>query len=534
MVVANLKTGRIAAMWVWLFHAAWALAADLPQSALTVRIGDRVITHVWTDNQGSPDNWISGVTDALDGTVWFCTPSGVARINCLKVDRISTVRSLVSHPDLAFDDGGLAWLAGNEGIDWTSNGSPIGRLHDLTAWQTTSEGNRIRSASGGQLMVREGQILRQVRRTGDGHLELKELPHSPSAIPQGLAFLGCDDASVVHVDTQGCLWRSDAGMWRNISPSFTTGIPLVESILAEDREQRIWLSWLSASGRAGLSQFDGNQWDHASDEAVNRHGRVTCFAKGPDGSLVAGTEKGFVIPIAEYGSKEGAFRAAQEDSIQCLAVDVDEVWWVGTRRCGLLKIAPSQASLWSLPGRMETHSTLALEDGSFLAATTSHGLIRIFPETVHRASKADLLTGSRNPVSCAIGNKDGIWAATPASLFQYVASPHQGPWARLVHRQMDAVRLMTTNSAGDLVVARSVARTRVGIDGIRSAEPEQGPCMASPPAPRRSGRQRRPVCSDGWAIVGNPSRRPNRSVPPWRSPTSPTWEVSPWDSKAIL
>lgn len=470
MAVSPFRGSRFPVLLMWVAHAAVALAADLPKGPITLRMGHRVVTHAWTAHQGAPDNWITGITDAPDGTVWFCTPSGVARINRLKVDRLSTDRGLVSHRDLAFDNGGLGWLAGHEGIDWASSGAPIGRLLDFSLWQATAHENRIRSAPDGRILVREGQTLRRVRRTGDGHVELDDLPHPPSAMPRGLAFLGRDEATVIHVDTQGSLWRSDAGMWRIASPSFSTDAPLVEVILAEDREHRIWLSWLSwlsASGRAGLSLFDGHQWHHAPDQAVDRHGRVTCFAKGPDGGLVAGTEKGYVIPVTEFESKEASFRAAQDDSIECLAVDVDQVWWVGTRHCGLLRIAPSWASLWSLPGRMETYSTLALEDGSFLAATASHGLVRFFPETIDRSPRAEALGGSGNPVTCAIGNKDGIWAATPAALIQYGASPQQRTWERIVHRQMDSVRLMTTNSVGDLVAATSDGHIQIRRKGPR-------------------------------------------------------------------
>lgn len=460
MCLSRIVRNRFARILLWSIQGVWLLAVDPSHNPLSIRSGQRVVTHVWTDHQGSPDNWITGIAESPDGTLWFCASGGAARINRFKVERIATVRGLGAHRDLAFDQGGLAWMAGKEGLDWASLGASTAHLGELTGWHSDSSDIRMRPGQDGRFLIRKDQSLSWLRTT-EGRIESEPLPEPPHALPSGLAFLARREGAIVLVDSAGTLWRSAGGVWRSVSSAVGPEVQLVEVALAEDREQRIWLSWLSASGRFGLSRFDGHQWQHMPDAASDLHGRVTCFAAAPGGELIAGTDKGFVMPVTEINSSTRAFAVDQDDSIESLLVDVDDVWWVGTRRSGLFRIAASQATLWSLPGRSETRSTLALEDGSFLAATDSHGIVRFFPETMDQEARFERLQASETNATCIVRTKDGIWAATQRALIQYVPTRHPGKWERIVHRQMDSVRLMTTNSVGELVVARADGHIQV-------------------------------------------------------------------------
>jgi diguanylate cyclase (GGDEF)-like protein len=246
-------------------------------------------------------------------------------------------------------------------------------------------------------------------------------------------------------------------------------------------------TWIATESAGVVRWCDGRVVRQLRPGSELRNGRAMCLARGPDGTLWMGTERG-LAGLAPSGRIRWWDRSSglPDDYVMTLAVGGGGVLWIGTRG-GLARLANGRLTTWTPTAGLPDSDVrdLALDAaGTLWIATLRGGLVRFDGERFEPAGGSGF-PGRR--VWCVLLDSRGVlWAGTDAGLWSRRAG---GGAARVVTRRDglpgDNVLSLAEDHAGSLWVGtdRGVAlvsavgvveRTFTSSEGLSASEANEG------------------------------------------------------------
>lgn len=401
--------------WRWLCLlvsvAPFAGAQRLPTESL----GDQLVHETWT--KGLPSPAVRQVLQGLDGYLYLATHGGLVRFDgvTFSVFRTPPVMMPDSLPDnylngIAQARDGTIWLATmHQGVVAYKNG--VFRTFRINPLNEDNEVSAVFEDAQGTIWA--GTRAGVMRREGD-HFVLV-----PSLANVSTRAIGEDATGAIWVGIDGgLLVLRDDGVQRVSLPLY--GSSRVQSIL-RSRDGTMWIG--TSDGLIHADRVNGKSL-HAVKLYTLKDGLhsayITSVAEHEDGSVWVGTLGGGVARLDANG-RFRSLRSAEglaDNNVAHVFIDRDGSIWAGTDD-GLTRLRVPLLSMWRSSEVWSSTllwSVNALPDGTVWVGTGGDGAVRIARDGRTRAfTTADGLPS--DVVLTSLRRRDGsLWVGTKAGL----------------------------------------------------------------------------------------------------------------------
>jgi signal transduction histidine kinase/CheY-like chemotaxis protein/ligand-binding sensor domain-containing protein len=429
------------------FSSFWSTPAQAlsPTKALT-----QYVHEVWQQEDGLPENDVTGIVQTRDGYLWLGTQEGLVRFDGIHftVFDKSNTPELTSVYILTLREGhdGSLWIGTSGGglcrlKDGKFSAGPTqdGLSYDFV--QALYEGDDgslwIGTAGHGLGRLKEGKFSRYTTKDGlsddfiwalegteDGSLwigtnhglnRLKDgqftLYTTREGLPNNVVWsLGLGRAQSLWVGTGGGLCRMQDGKLHTYAGKESPDGYAVKSVY-EDQHGTLWVG----TDGHGLERIeDGNVSTYTTKEGLSNDS-VSAIAEDDEGSLWLGTFGGGLVRLKDanfitYGNKQGL---SMED-VNAVYESHDGSIWIGTSGGGLNRLKDGKVSHYTskqgLPSD-EVWSVLESSDGSIWVGTKGGGLARIQKGRITTYSTEDGL--SNDSIRALLEDPQGnLWIGT--------------------------------------------------------------------------------------------------------------------------
>lgn len=381
----------------------WSFALPL----LAAGTNDQWLARWWSDEEGLPDNSVSGVEQTADGFLWVGTPSGLARFDGLQFETIS-LTNVIALPNrgiitvlrgrhnslwLAMDRGAVVRLSGNSSRAFVRdlpNFIPNGMAEDAA-------GNLWIAYRGGTVYcVHESQTTQLTTKQG---------------LPPGV------DICAITTDNQGRLWYAkdgEVGLYSNglLHAVCQLDQPDMEAMrLAAAQDGRVWVCCgfhLYKCDEKGKVQDFGEFHPHGSTQGSGNV--ATAMLEDRDGSVWIGTTYSGLYRFSGSGFQTVT---TSQLGILSLAEDHEGNIWAGSDGGGLGRIRRPAITAEDTETGLPYPSILSICEAAdqTIWAVTQNGIL------VHKAGNQwNTIPVSRDwPGDATCVNADGsgtVWVGT--------------------------------------------------------------------------------------------------------------------------
>lgn len=285
----------------------------------------------WSERDGLPGGSILDLCECPEGVLWVTTKYGLRAFDGTRFFVPEGLEELKDEAvQRAFSDAeGHVWLRG-KGSVFCLKPQPHGGFRpevlratdvvkDGTGWVWWQADAAIRGRFGGL----------------EATLPQEPAPQADSAelLP---ALWGARGGGVYRVDALGHLWRGTFQGWKRIPGPLPAGDRVRWCELFEDRQERIWISVLTESGRRLLFRRAGPEWELMMPSVGEDSRLVRCFHETARGEILAGADRGLLYLFADPGTVPRVYRVSSiPELIQAIREDGLGNWWVGAEESGL-------------------------------------------------------------------------------------------------------------------------------------------------------------------------------------------------------
>lgn len=441
-----------------------ALIACLSESAFPApkKSIKQYVHHIWTAENGLPQNSASDMLQTRDGYLWFATQEGLARFDGLKFtvfDRTNTKALTESWIQRVIEDGqGGLWLrtwGTAPGVVRYFNGSftrydsasglPSGRV---IAWEADSNGTFWIGTNRGLVGFNDGKLVTYTTKEGlpgdtvvglgrdrnanlwisctrgfarltNGKIErITGTPGFPDTLVAGL-----NGPRNIYEDNHGRVWmRTPHGVASYSNGSFTQYtareglVNVVVNDIHEDARGNLWFATAGGLHRFQDGRFTAYRISKDADE-----NNITQICEDRDGNLWLGTFKG----IARYA--DGSFEQFQkkdglsDDFVQRLLEDSEGSIWVSTFGGGLDRFRDEKFITYSSRvGLSYDNVQTVMEDrtGALWVGTSYGGVNRLKDGVITVFDSRNGLPGN-DVGSLAEDAQGNIWIGTTRGLCSF-------------------------------------------------------------------------------------------------------------------
>ncbi|XLZ68019.1 two-component regulator propeller domain-containing protein [Massilia sp. SR12] len=404
----------------WLCVALWGATLGLahaatPAAAVAPLLGsspDRALSQYrvegWQVEQGLPQNAVSALVHASDGSVWVGTLAGLARFDGQRFTTFDTADSadIASQPVVALmqDAQQNLWIGHNKGAALYRDGKfrqmfSAGALGDQRVWCFVQAPDGAIWAATSSGLVRWQNGVARYFRQADG---------LPTDRLRALAF-----------DRDGVLWIASSGgglisyaggRFRSYTPD--NGFPhlQVRAVLA-DPAGGVW----AATAGGGLARVQGERIKVYTMADGLPTDQLTALTRDASGALWIGTwGSGLVRMVGERFSAIASHGGLAGDHIWSLLADREGSVWVGTWVSGLARLRSRPFAVLGVPEGLShdnVRSVLPGRDGVTWVATAGGGLNRIDADGIRVLGKQAGLPSEE--ISSLLEERDGtLWIGT--------------------------------------------------------------------------------------------------------------------------
>jgi diguanylate cyclase (GGDEF)-like protein len=267
-------------------------------------------------------DFISGLFEDAEGTLWIGTYGGLGRLRENRFDFFTTLDGLASNVVTAVcrDRAGIVWIGTADGLNRMKDGRisvytrTDGLPHDfITALQETGDGSLWIGTRGGLARLKDGRF--RVYTTRDG--------------------LTSDSVISLYEDREGCLWigaerkglnRFEAGVFTSFTMKDGLSDDYVLSI-CQDREGLIWVGTYAG----GLNRLWKGKFTTYTTHDGLPGDDVRVILEARDGSFWIGVREGGLArfrngEITAYSMKDGL----PDNTVRALFEDDQGRLWIGT------------------------------------------------------------------------------------------------------------------------------------------------------------------------------------------------------------
>ncbi len=414
------------------YWVAWLVTAFFGQRLAALdakRPADSYTIHHWSTEQGLPSNKIRAVTQTRDGYLWLATAQGIARFNGVRFDSFT----VATNPELR----GGGFFAVREGLDGTVW---FGGDNGLFRWNkgnfdrfTTEQGlanNYVRALA----CLRDGTIV-ACTRTGvsfvrDGKVTT---PGGPWKQVTGIvrSFFEQADGTVL-VGTSEGLWQVVGEIAHRMAPTAAFKADNITA-LAKGADGSLWVGHDRGIRRIGV---DGKFEDFGAAQGL-KNSHVSALQFDRDGNLWIATYSGFFR--YSDGKIETASYLEKFDGISALDVfeDREGSLWVATAT-GLCQLTNNVCtSIGRLEGldQTSTYSVYESADGTWWIGLWSGGVYRYDQKRATHLELADspeldrILTFTETPVGTMwIGANSGLFRLRGDEVINFYDGERASQW----------------------------------------------------------------------------------------------------------
>jgi signal transduction histidine kinase/CheY-like chemotaxis protein/ligand-binding sensor domain-containing protein len=429
------------------FSSFWSSPARAlaPTKALT-----QYVREVWQQEEGLPENDVTGIVQTRDGYLWLGTEEGLVRFDGIHFsvfDKSNTpeltniyISTLLEGHDgslwIGTDGGGVYRLkAGKFNAYPTKDGLSN---DDIRSLYESDEGSLWIGTEGHGLgRLKEGRFSRYTTKDGlsddfiwalegteDGSLwigtnhglnRLKDgkftLYTTAEGLPNNVVWsLGLGRAQSLWVGTSNGLCRMQDGKLQAYAEKDGSAKYPVKSIY-EDQHGTLWVG----TDGHGLERIeDGNVSAYTTKEGLSND-TVLAIMEDGEGSLWLGTFGGGLVRLKDasfitYGNKQGL----SAEDVNAVYESRDGSIWIGTSGGGLNRLKDGKVTYYTskqgLPSD-EVWSVLEGSDGSIWVGTKGGGLARIQKGRITTYSTANGL--SNDSIRALLEDQQGnLWIGT--------------------------------------------------------------------------------------------------------------------------
>jgi signal transduction histidine kinase/ligand-binding sensor domain-containing protein len=459
-----------------------ALVALVDASAVAAQ-GWRPVWRVrtFTPRDGLPHHIVRDVLEARDGSLWFATMAGVARLppGACRFERFGEGESRSEAMAIAEDAEGAIWIA--------TQGGGIGRhLRGAWRWYTRQDGlpsDEVSSllvdskgrlwatpTSGGVARL-EGDRFRTYG-PGDG-LDRGEIGRCAET-RAGTILCGTYDRPV--------LQRFSGGRWSQLHVDAPAGRHFYVHALIEARDGRLWLGTKGAGAIEGERTPEGGyRWTVHDVSAGPGSNRVGAVREARDGSIWLATSSGAsrFDPRRRRWTTLGRRDGLGSNQVFAVLESRDGATWIATLGGGVARYARSG---WETLGESEglasdnvTGGLLRTRDGRIWVGT-DRGISVLAAGTLALAERIQTGAFPTDYVNHLLEARDGsVWVATRGGVRRF----QRGAWQELPALAGAAHRL-AEGKDGRIWIA-GAAGVRATRDGSHAES--HGPAQGLPPRP---------------------------------------------------
>jgi len=321
----------------------------------------------FTTSRGLADNDVQEVVVApgvpgLRGrsSVWFLTLGGVSRLEGERIVPVEGFRTGISVQAVAFDRGGSAWFATDQGgLRWT--GETLTQFNEGSGLASNNV-QWVSAIAGGSAIVFATTRGASVFRDGSLH---------------NIEALAGYDVRHVFEDADGRLWFATARGVVTVDPG-SSGDDLIDiSRGLADNDARWILRFndrLLIATRAGIQSYTGSSFATFDPEPAN-----TMFVDR-DGYLWAGTEEGRVKKLFEFGGHvlstvySGETHALTGTRVNSISQDAEGRIWIATNKGAVRHMPVTVAPLAQISLEVDGSAQQVSESGSYSVSYGRHRL----------------------------------------------------------------------------------------------------------------------------------------------------------------
>jgi PAS domain S-box-containing protein len=350
-----------------------------PAAPPDVRPVSQLLSEIWTEREGLPQNFIPVLAQTPDGYLWAGTERGLVRFDGLRF----TVYTPESAPGLP-----SAWI------------TALLPSADGTLWIGTGSGDLVAYRSGAFTLAAPG-----------GTLGAATTIRALAAGPDGRLWVGTDGAGLLAVRIEG----SEVAQ---VEPVPTGAGPTVNAIALDG--DHAWIAGVLGVDRVEVagssSAASQDPWPPGAAERAGLTGEATALLVEPGGPLWVGTSVSGVVRI-QNGERlaaggEGHIPAAP---VTALGRDRQGSIWVGTNGAGLHRVRgdtlESLVEGAGLPANL-VRSLLEDREGNLWVGQTTAGLTRLQSGTFDWFGAPEGL--SMNVALGLLEARNGdVWVGTP-------------------------------------------------------------------------------------------------------------------------
>jgi diguanylate cyclase (GGDEF)-like protein len=355
---------------------AWAVRPGVQPWALS--------THIWTTDDGLPQNSVQAMIQDSRGYLWLATQEGLARFDGVRF-RVFDTRSPPELPAnnvtaLVEDDDGTLWVG--------MRGGGLVRVIDRPGSITIDPirelaGRNVRTL----LLGRDHRLWIGTRGEGLWRMD------GPDRVPAPVAAIPAQMILALAEERDGALWVATEGdgLYRLEDDQVTLHLDS-ESGLPVDT---IWAVLTDTAGRLWIGTYGGGLVvrERGVLRVVNHAAglpsdRVTALLQDHDGTVWIGT-RGGGIARAAHGTVEAvpATEGTPDEAVTALLEDREGNLWVGSSGGGLIRVAesPFEVIRGSHSGDgLVARAVLETRSGQIWVGTSDAGLLRIDGGTLNR------------------------------------------------------------------------------------------------------------------------------------------------------
>ncbi len=321
----------------------------------------------WQTDDGLPNNTVLDLAQTPDGFIWLGTPTGLARFDGVKFQRIPSnnlvlapnrgILSMVSLSDgglaLAMDRGALVLLRSNVVRSFfpgreLPDGFPFSMAEDNQGaiWVSYREGSICRILSNQVTRVAEPvgvatpSTICALTVDQEGHIwfavggqlgrirnERMEVLH---AIPTAVTRLACARDGGIWICSGGRIFKFRMQTGLKELGKFGNGMVTPPTALLEDRDGGLWIG----TAYQGVYHFDGTSFE----SVATSHKEIMSLMEDREGSIWAGTAGGGLNQIrARVVELEGTEEGLPFEAVQSLCEGADGVYWAATQNGALAR-----------------------------------------------------------------------------------------------------------------------------------------------------------------------------------------------------
>ncbi len=411
----------------------------------------------WDVREGLPDSFVAAIAIGPEGALWLTMRTGMARFNGRDVRRMTPAGTpVMAVTPFVFDTEGVGWVAAVDGIRFTKT-PQLMDPETRRELEGTSVDGRTTDGTGALWLVSDKRLGRYAGWSVSWTALPPELASTEYVRPVGLASGG-----VVLLGEKGMAASRDGKEWQNLGRPEGMTDP-AWYLADEDPEGGIWVSWVKEDIHA--ARWKDGKWEEVPADDLAETGRILCFAKGPGGAWIAGTERGWVLDLAAGPTALKGRKFLPRGAVLSLAVDRANHWWLGTDRSGLLRVCREVGELWSPAEPQRCRSAVEYE-GRFLVGSLGGGLLE--KRGGGPLERIDFPPGRQSVgfVNALLATDEGLWMGGEREL-QLWRHGSPGPETMASVGSDDVIFALARDEAGHLLAGTrggKVLRLRTGTD----------------------------------------------------------------------